>query len=94
MSAAWRTPSGTLCHKRLFHKRRIRPDARSDPHVVLWRRLQILADGQKIDISGAHISITCMHGLRSSPKTNHDPDLVNIDRVQFLDPLQQPQEWK
>ena len=57
-------------------------------------RLQILPNGQKIDVSGAHVFHNLGHGLLVFPKPHHDPRFGKHRWIQFLDALQQPQRME
>jgi mono/diheme cytochrome c family protein len=59
--------------------------------VVLRRRLQILADGQEIDIGRAHVVHDLQDGLPILAQAHHDAGFGEHRGVQFLDPLQQAQ---
>ena len=58
---------------------------------MLGRRLQILADGQEIDICGAHVIHHLQDARTGFAKPHHDPRLGEHRRVQLFDLLQQAQ---
>ena len=62
--------------------------------MVFRRRLQILADGQEIDVGGAHVLHHLHHRLFVLAQTDHDPGFGEHRRVKFLDPLQKPQRME
>jgi hypothetical protein len=57
--------------------------------VMLAGRLQILADGQEIDIGGAQVVHQLQHFVPLLAEADHDAGLGEHGRVEFLDPLQQ-----
>mmetsp|Transcript_13557 Transcript_13557/g.21655 ORF Transcript_13557/g.21655 Transcript_13557/m.21655 type:complete len:274 (+) Transcript_13557:4607-5428(+) len=59
--------------------------------VMLGRWLQVLANGQKIDIGGAHIFHDLHDSLTIFTEAHHDPRFGKHGRVEFLDPLQETQ---
>ena len=59
--------------------------------MVLGRWLQILADGQEIDIGGAHVVHDLMHRLLVLAKPDHDPRLGEHRGIKLFHPLQQAQ---
>ena len=58
---------------------------------MLAGRLQILADGQEVDLRGAQIIHQLQHFVALLAQANHDPRLGKHVRIELLDPLQQPQ---
>ena len=59
--------------------------------VMLGRGLQILPDGQKVDIGRAHVVHHLQHLLARLAQPDHDTGFGERHRVQLLDPLQQAQ---
>ncbi|MPL92900.1 hypothetical protein SDC9_39024 [bioreactor metagenome] len=62
--------------------------------VVLGRRLQILADGQEVDVGGTHVVHHLLHFHRALAQPDHDPRLGEHARIQLLHPLQQAQRME
>ncbi|ENN87038.1 hypothetical protein RHSP_12697 [Rhizobium freirei PRF 81] len=57
--------------------------------VMLARRLQILADGQEVDVGCAQVVHQLQHFVAFFAEAHHDARLGEHCGVQFLDPLQQ-----
>ena len=57
---------------------------------MLAGRLQILPDGEKIDIRRAQIVHHLQHFVALLAKPDHDAGFGEDRRIDFLDPLQQP----
>ena len=62
--------------------------------MMLARRLQILADGQEIDIGGAQVVHQLEHLVALLAEPHHDPGLGEHARVDLLDLLQQADRRK
>ena len=57
----------------------------------LGGRLQVLADGQEVDVGGAHVVHHLQHRLAVLAQADHDAGLGEHRRVELLHPLQQAQ---
>jgi hypothetical protein len=62
--------------------------------MVLAGRLQILADGDEIDICGSQIVHQLQHFVPLFAQPHHDAGLGEHGRIKFLDPLQQPERME
>ncbi|EAP80683.1 hypothetical protein NAS141_05078 [Sulfitobacter sp. NAS-14.1] len=62
--------------------------------VVLWCRLQILPDGQKIDVRRAHVFHDLHNRLTILAQTDHDAGFGKHRRIKLFDPLQQTQRME
>src|ERR1700743_998728 len=58
--------------------------------VMLAGRLQILPDGEKIDLGAAQMFHPLQHRVPHLPETDDDPGFAEEGSINLLDPLQQP----
>ena len=59
--------------------------------MMLARRLQILPDGEEIDVGGAQVVHHLQDLVPLLAEPDHDAGLGEHRRVELLDPLQEPQ---
>ena len=62
--------------------------------MVLARRLQVLADGEEIDVGRAQVVHHLQHFVPLLAEPDHDAGLGEHRRVELLHPLQQPQRME
>ena len=91
-SAAWRTPAGTPWPGPSRHTRRIPPACTNRSTArVLHRGLQILADGQEIDVGDPQI-VHDLHDFRLRlAQADHQAGFGEDRRVDLLHPVEQAQ---
>ena len=62
--------------------------------MVFARGLEILADGQEVDVGGTKVVHQLQHFAALFAEAHHDPGLGEDLCVEFLHALQQPDKWK
>src|SRR5262249_21475596 len=62
--------------------------------MMFARRLEILSDGEEVDLRGAKIVHDLQDLVPLFTQTDHDAGLSEHHRLNLLDPLQQPQRMK